>query len=179
MLFDGVRDALLLLRRGLEKVSLETAGYHYAGVIQPSKEQLFDFVVVYAQPELTMQFAGHLDDLGGIAHRVILLEKPQRAGWRAFSDSRSGMKRSHAHAGRLLKCNAKRRGSAASKTGGIMEKQGPPSGFNAPEEAEWHRQISEAAYHLAEKRNFEPGAELDDWLAAEAAAKDFLARRLS
>ena len=27
--------------------------------------------------------------------------------------------------------------------------------------------IAEAAYYLAERRGFEPGAELDDWLAAE------------
>jgi hypothetical protein len=29
--------------------------------------------------------------------------------------------------------------------------------------------IATAAYFLAEKRGFEPGHELDDWLAAEAA----------
>lgn len=29
------------------------------------------------------------------------------------------------------------------------------------------RQIAEAAYYLAEKRGFEPGHELDDWLEAE------------
>jgi hypothetical protein len=28
--------------------------------------------------------------------------------------------------------------------------------------------IAEAAYYIAERRGFEPGAELDDWLAAEA-----------
>jgi hypothetical protein len=27
--------------------------------------------------------------------------------------------------------------------------------------------IAEAAYYIAERRGFEPGAELDDWLAAE------------
>jgi hypothetical protein len=32
----------------------------------------------------------------------------------------------------------------------------------------WSR-IAVAAYHLAEARGFEPGRELDDWLAAEAA----------
>jgi hypothetical protein len=30
-----------------------------------------------------------------------------------------------------------------------------------------HRWISEAAYYKAEARNFAPGRELDDWLAAE------------
>lgn len=29
------------------------------------------------------------------------------------------------------------------------------------------KRIAEMAYSLAECRNFEPGAELDDWLAAE------------
>jgi hypothetical protein len=49
--------------------------------------------------------------------------------------------------------------------------------FGAPAEAEWHRMISEAAYYLAARRNFVPGSELEDWLAAEAAAKDFLSPR--
>ncbi len=31
-----------------------------------------------------------------------------------------------------------------------------------------NRQVAAAAYHLAEQRGFEPGRELDDWLAAEA-----------
>lgn len=30
-----------------------------------------------------------------------------------------------------------------------------------------HEAIARAAYHLAEARGFEPGRELDDWLAAE------------
>jgi DnaK suppressor protein len=30
------------------------------------------------------------------------------------------------------------------------------------------RQVAEAAYYRAERRGFEPGCELDDWLAAEA-----------
>ncbi len=34
--------------------------------------------------------------------------------------------------------------------------------------AERARMIAEAAYFRAEKRGFAPGAELDDWLAAEA-----------
>lgn len=35
-----------------------------------------------------------------------------------------------------------------------------------PEERE--RMIAEAAYYLAERRGFEPGHELEDWLVAEA-----------
>jgi hypothetical protein len=43
---------------------------------------------------------------------------------------------------------------------------GPPP---APLAEEMRRAaIREAAYFLAEKRGFAPGAELDDWLAAEA-----------
>jgi hypothetical protein len=42
-----------------------------------------------------------------------------------------------------------------------------PSSFYPPEEPEWHRMISEAAYYLAEKRGFPGNHSLDDWLAAE------------
>lgn len=42
-----------------------------------------------------------------------------------------------------------------------------PSSFYPPEEPEWHRMISEAAYYLAEKRGFPGEHSLDDWLAAE------------
>lgn len=35
--------------------------------------------------------------------------------------------------------------------------------------------VAEAAYYLAEQRGFSPGAELDDWLAAEAQVRDRLA----
>jgi hypothetical protein len=34
--------------------------------------------------------------------------------------------------------------------------------------AERHRRIQEAAYHRAEKRGFDPGHALEDWIAAEA-----------
>jgi hypothetical protein len=42
-------------------------------------------------------------------------------------------------------------------------------------EADWHRMISEAAYYLAEKRGFRPGAAMDDWLEAELQVKEILA----
>jgi hypothetical protein len=48
------------------------------------------------------------------------------------------------------------------------------SSFDPPEEAEWHRRIAEAAYVLAEKRGFEDGAALQDWLAAEEAMRHSL-----
>jgi hypothetical protein len=48
------------------------------------------------------------------------------------------------------------------------------SQFQLPVESEWHRMISEAAYFLAEKRAFEPGRALDDWLEAELKVREIL-----
>ncbi len=48
--------------------------------------------------------------------------------------------------------------------------------YSAPAEAEWHRRISQVAYHLAEKRQFATGHALDDWLAAEQIVRDQLVR---
>jgi hypothetical protein len=39
--------------------------------------------------------------------------------------------------------------------------------FDAPQEPDWHRSIAEAAYYLAEKREFSSENALEDWLAAE------------
>ena len=41
---------------------------------------------------------------------------------------------------------------------------------------ERHAAIAEAAYFRAQRRGFEPGHELDDWLAAEAELVERLAR---
>jgi hypothetical protein len=41
------------------------------------------------------------------------------------------------------------------------------SSFDPPEEADWHRMISQAAYYLAQRRGFQGEHDLDDWLAAE------------
>jgi Protein of unknown function (DUF2934) len=46
-------------------------------------------------------------------------------------------------------------------------KQPIPSGASIADAAR-QRLISDAAYYRAQKRNFAPGQELDDWLAAEA-----------
>jgi Protein of unknown function (DUF2934) len=46
--------------------------------------------------------------------------------------------------------------------------------FDPPLESQWHRMISEAAYFLAESRNFEPGWALHDWLEAERQVKKAL-----
>ncbi|CAL1240210.1 DUF2934 domain-containing protein [Candidatus Methylocalor cossyra] len=42
----------------------------------------------------------------------------------------------------------------------------PAAEFESPEDIE--RKIAEAAYYKAERRGFEPGHEIEDWLAAEA-----------
>jgi hypothetical protein len=47
--------------------------------------------------------------------------------------------------------------------------------FDPPMESEWHRMISEAAYFFAEKRGFEPGLALRDWLEAELQMKEAFA----
>jgi hypothetical protein len=47
--------------------------------------------------------------------------------------------------------------------------------FDPPMEPEWHRMISEAAYFLAEKRGFDPGGALGDWLEAELQVRKALA----
>ena len=46
--------------------------------------------------------------------------------------------------------------------------------FDPPMESVWHRMISEAANFLAEKRDFEPGRTLSDWLEAELQVKEVL-----
>ena len=53
------------------------------------------------------------------------------------------------------------------------------SSFNPPEEPEWHRMISVAAYYLAEQRNFAAGQSLDDWLRAEEQIKESLKQAAS
>jgi len=43
-----------------------------------------------------------------------------------------------------------------------------PATKGAPSAEELHQLIAVTAYYLAQRRNFEPGHELEDWLAAEA-----------
>ena len=50
-----------------------------------------------------------------------------------------------------------------------------PAEADVSARAELDRMICEAAYYIAEQRGFEPGHELDDWLAAEAQIHDQLA----
>jgi Protein of unknown function (DUF2934) len=48
------------------------------------------------------------------------------------------------------------------------------SSFDSPQEPEWHRMIAEAAYYLAQKRNFTGENALDDWLVAEQQVRDVI-----
>jgi hypothetical protein len=49
-----------------------------------------------------------------------------------------------------------------------MDKKASPSRtFDPPEEAVWHRMISEAAYYRAQKGEFSGESALEHWLAAE------------
>ena len=43
--------------------------------------------------------------------------------------------------------------------------------FDPPAQPEWHRMIAEAAYFRAQRRNFDAGHELEDWLLAEQEVK--------
>lgn len=56
----------------------------------------------------------------------------------------------------------------------VMASAKPKPSFNPPEEPEWHRMISIAAYYLAERRGFAAGQSLDDWLRAEEQIKEFI-----
>lgn len=49
-----------------------------------------------------------------------------------------------------------------------------PAAAQARDPAQGHTMIAEAAYYRAEKRHFEPGHELDDWLQAEAEVASLL-----
>jgi DUF2934 family protein len=76
--------------------------------------------------------------------------------------------------------DAKRARPHQSKPHRVVRAQEPPAETPAesnsivPHDAaflepdERHGRISEAAYYLAERRGFDPGYELDDWLAAES-----------
>jgi hypothetical protein len=52
-----------------------------------------------------------------------------------------------------------------------------PRSFHPPQEPEWHRMISEAAYYLAQKRGFLGKHALDDWLAAEQQVRQAISPR--
>jgi hypothetical protein len=53
----------------------------------------------------------------------------------------------------------------------------PPSAARGVSNEERYRMIQEQAYALAEARGFEPGHEVDDWLAAERTIDERLANR--
>jgi Protein of unknown function (DUF2934) len=64
-------------------------------------------------------------------------------------------------------------GSFMSTSNGA-QKLSATASFNPPNESDWHRMISEAAYFIAARRNFAAGDETADWLAAEANIKALL-----
>lgn len=51
---------------------------------------------------------------------------------------------------------------------GRRSRQHNAAAARARDPAQRHAMIAEAAYYRAERRHFEPGYELDDWLQAEA-----------
>jgi len=53
----------------------------------------------------------------------------------------------------------------------------PASSVQPPSEAELQSRIAEAAYYRAERRGFQPGFEIEDWLAAEAETRQRLQAR--
>lgn len=53
-----------------------------------------------------------------------------------------------------------------------------PDGLATVDEESRREMIATAAYHIAEQRGFQPGHELNDWLAAEAAIDAMLLRAL-
>jgi hypothetical protein len=66
-----------------------------------------------------------------------------------------------------------------------MERKSPlyrfnPLRFSLPpqkiSEEERRKLIAEAAFYLAERRNFEPGHELEDWVEAEAEVNERLTK---
>lgn len=58
-------------------------------------------------------------------------------------------------------------GSAESQPAAVSAAQ-PAAAAKAEARPERHRMISEAAYFRSERRGFAPGADVEDWLAAEA-----------
>jgi hypothetical protein len=58
----------------------------------------------------------------------------------------------------------------AGSTAAVGSERVHPKGKMPTSSEQMHQLISVAAYFRAERRNFEPGHELDDWLDAEAEA---------
>jgi hypothetical protein len=74
-----------------------------------------------------------------------------------------------------MNAQARKPGRAATIGNGVIREQGDPdvaeqvSAAEAEARTADHQvQVALAAYFIAEKRGFDPGHELEDWLAAEA-----------
>ena len=73
MLVDGILDTPLLVIRGTVKVGFKATGDIYGRIIETTKKQSFDLIVVNSNSQLPVQFARHLNDLSGIAHGITCL----------------------------------------------------------------------------------------------------------
>ncbi|HUO44379.1 MAG TPA: DUF2934 domain-containing protein [Burkholderiales bacterium] len=62
-------------------------------------------------------------------------------------------------------------GTASAKTAAGGKRPPRPRAKSAAPEESLYWQIAEAAYFIAERRGFEPGHEIEDWLLAEAEVK--------
>ncbi len=62
--------------------------------------------------------------------------------------------------------SARTAGGARAKKQAVPVPPGAPEHLMSPEPHPIDRMVAEAAYYLAEKRNFAPGHEEEDWLAA-------------
>jgi Protein of unknown function (DUF2934) len=71
---------------------------------------------------------------------------------------------------RIPKLQRPKSQAAPQTTGTVVEtpsEQPPEQSAVFMESGQRHAQVAERAYYLAQQRDFEPGHELDDWLAAE------------
>jgi hypothetical protein len=83
------------------------------------------------------------------------------------NDNRRKEENDRARAEALRERSATAQSSDAQITGGSLERREIPSFSDSREQ-----RIAEAAYWRAERRGFEPGHELDDWLQAEREIDD-------
>jgi hypothetical protein len=67
---------------------------------------------------------------------------------------------------RSTRSETKRSATRRARPAGVRATAAGPRVALTPEQR--HAMIAEAAYYRAERRGFAPGAELQDWLAAEA-----------
>lgn len=67
----------------------------------------------------------------------------------------------------MIAANPNESVTTAAADGDEENSSASPTNAAAPDAERRHAMIAEAAFLLAEARGFEPGGELEDWLAAE------------